>query len=258
MNRSGLSATQALTSRFYTGTLRHRRYYPVPHAFTYKVFMSWLNLDELELLPFTREGSRWRWAQFRRSDYLAPASLPLKQAVLNEVERQTGTRPQGEIFLLTNLRYGGICFNPISLYYCFDPKGQLQAVLGDVSNMPWLERTPYVALCETDQSRHQASFDKRMHVSPFNPMQQQYLWKFTTPGEQLVMHMDNIDPDGRVPFDSTLVLQRRDDLGLSMLRMLLRHPWMTLKAVAGIHFEALRLWLKKNPVYAHPAKMAKR
>lgn len=243
-----------LASRFYTGTLRHRRFQPKAHAFSYRLFMCWLDLDELEQLPFTRQHKGWRWMRFKREDYLGPHELPLKQAVLQEVEKQTGLRPEGKVFALTHLRYGGLCFNPISLYYCFDHQGGLQAVLGDVSNFPWKERTPYALACQPDQKKHQAHFAKRMHVSPFNPMQQNYTWQFTTPGEQLVMHMQNQNPDGSVPFDATLILNRRDDLGLAPYKLLLRHPWMSLKVVAGIHFEALRLWLKKNPVYAHPEK----
>ena len=250
-------SASALTSRFYTGTLRHRRFAPVPHQFTYRLFMCWLNLDELDQLPFTQKTRRWRWMRFKREDYLAPYQLPLKQSVLQEVEAQTGQRPQGEVFMLTHLRYGGLCFNPISLYYCFNPEGGLQAVLGDVSNLPWQERQAYVALCEPGATKHQARFNKQMHVSPFNPMQQEYIWQFTTPGKRLVMHMDNCNPEGEIPFDSTLVLERRDDLGSSPGRLLWRHPWMTLKVVTGIHFEALRLWLKKNRVYAHPAKAKK-
>lgn len=244
----------ALSSRFYTGTLRHRRFSPARHEFTFKLFMCWLNLDELGKLPFTQGKRRWRWVRFQRDDYLRPHSLPLKEAVLEQVEEQTGQRPQGEVYLLTHLRYGGICFNPISLYYCFNEAGELQAVVGDVSNLPWQERQPYVVACDPHSSKHSARFAKQMHVSPFNPMNQEYHWHFTTPDEQLVMHMENQDADGSIPFDSTLVLKRRDDLGVSIKRLLLRHPWMSLKVIAGIHFEALRLWLKKNPVYAHPAK----
>ena len=249
-------SSSALSSRFYTGTLRHRRYFPGPHAFTYRLFMCWINLDELELLPYTRSGGRWRWMRFRREDYLAPHELPLKEAVLQRVQSETGQRPEGPVFMLTHLRYGGLCFNPISLYYCFNPHGGLEAVLGEVSNLPWQERQVYVAACDPEQTRHQAEFSKQLHVSPFNPMQQRYQWQFTTPSEKLVMHMENRDAEGRLPFDATLVLQRRDDLSTAG-RLLWRHPWMTLKVIAGIHFEALRLWLKKNPVYAHPAKAQK-
>jgi len=243
-----------LTSGFYTGHLRHRRFSPVRHEFSFKLFMCWLNLDELSRLPFTRSTRPWRWIRFKREDYLQPHSLPLKEAVLNQVEQQLGQRPKGPVYLLTHLRYGGMCFNPISLYYCFNDSGGLEAVLGDVSNFPWQERTPYVVRCDPKQQKHSAHFAKKMHVSPFNPMDQEYSWAFTTPSQRLVMHMENLDPDGKTPFDSTLVLKRRADLGTSIGRLLLKHPWMSLKVVAGIHYQALRLWLKKNPVYAHPAK----
>ncbi|WP_114416735.1 DUF1365 domain-containing protein [Marinospirillum perlucidum] len=249
-----MTSPRKLTSAFYTGWVRHRRYYPAPHQFRYRLFMCWLNLDELDQLPWTQKKRFWRWAAFHRQDYLGPAERPLKAVVLDQVEQKTGQRPDGAVFLLTQLRYGGLCFNPISLYYCFDRHQHLQAVVGEVSNIPWKERQLYVASCDPQARRHEASFEKRMHVSPFNPMQQTYVWQFNTPDKNLVMHMENQDREGSIPFDATLVMQRRDDLGLSMGRLLLRHPWMTLKVLLAIHFEALRLALKKNPVYPHPAK----
>lgn len=238
-------------SCFMTGTLRHRRFSPIRHHFSYALFMAWIDLDELPALPLNR---RWRWLRFQRSDYLGPIDQPLKQAVLDQVEPVLGQRPQGPVRMLTNLRMGGLCFNPITLYYCFNEASQLVAIVGEVSNTPWLERHTYVHLCDPTQSHHQAFFDKQMHVSPFNPMAQQYRWRFNTPSDRLDMHMDNIDPDGQRPFDATLSLERRDDLGFSTPRLIYRHPWMSLKVIAAIHFEALRLWLKRAPIYDHPGR----
>lgn len=246
-----------LHSGVYQGELRHRRFTPHAHAFSYQVTLFWLNLDEIEQQPWAQPNRRWRWVQWRREDYLGPHALPIKEAVLQQVEAHLGFRPQGAVMQLTHLRYGGLCFNPISLYYCYQPDGTLAALVGEVSNIPWQERQVYVAACDPEQHQHQATLAKRQHVSPFNPMEQTYRWRFNTPQQQLTMQMDNIDPDGSRPFDATLTLHYQGDLKGSIYRYLLRHPWMSLKVIAGIHFEALRLALKKNPIYPHPRKKAK-
>lgn len=141
-------------SRIYRGSLCHRRLLPRHHAFTYQVWMAWLDLEELPGLFDGVPGFSARrpaLARFRREDYLNKAPLnkapaqddlpahdrPLKQVAQEEIERQLGWAPDGRICLLTQLRTLGMGFNPISLYYAFDAAGELRALLGEVSNTPW-------------------------------------------------------------------------------------------------------------------------
>jgi hypothetical protein len=112
--------------------------------------MLYLDLDEL---PRLFEG-RWLWsvnrrniAEFRRSDYLGDPTRPLKDCVLDEVEKATAERPRGAVRLLTHLRYFGHCFNPVSFYYCFDVEGageRLHSIVAEITNTPWKERHRYV------------------------------------------------------------------------------------------------------------------
>lgn len=248
--------TRSPRSRIYRGTLRHRRFLPRPHAFEYGLWMAWLDLDELpELFDGVPGFSARRpaLARFRREDYLAPHDRPLKQAVREELERQLGSAPDGRICVLTQLRTLGLGFNPVSLYYAYDARGELRAVLGEVSNTPWGERTRYACTLTPGRHGHVAEFDKVMHVSPFNPMDMTYRWRFDTPGETLSMHMENWK-DGERHFDATLTLQARPATRGVLLATLARQPWMSLKTLAGIHFEALRLWLKRIPVHDHPGQ----
>lgn len=250
--------TVPLESAVYTGWVRHRRHAPHPHRFRYRLFQIWLDLDEVDR---AFEG-RWFWsvgrrnvAEFRRSDYLGDASVPLKQAVLDRVEAQTGSRPTGPVRVLTHLRYFGYCFNPVSFYYCYAGDGTtLEAIVAEITNTPWGERHAYV-LPVADAGRRgdvlEWSFDKRFHVSPFLPMARRYRWRFTIPGEALRVHMDVLDA-GRPDFDATLVLDRRPLDGPSLARCLLAYPPMTAKVIAAIHWQALLIWLRRNPVYDHP------
>ncbi|CAO1658602.1 DUF1365 domain-containing protein [Halomonas sp. HAL1] len=241
-------------SRIYRGTLRHRRFTPKPHAFSYQVWMAWLDLDELPDLFDKVPGFSARrpaLARFRREDYLGPVDRPLKTAVREELVRQLGSAPTGRICVLTQLRTLGCMFNPISVYYAYDHLGRLAAVLSEVTNMPWRERTRYASAVDPSRHSHQARFDKDLHVSPFNPMDMTYRWKFNAPGETLFLHMENWR-EQQCHFDATLTLEASPATRGVLLTTLARQPWMSLKTIAGIHFEALRLWLKRIPVYNHP------
>ncbi|MDR5907207.1 DUF1365 domain-containing protein [Franzmannia qiaohouensis] len=241
-------------SRIYRGELRHRRFTPRAHAFSYQVWMAWLDLDELPALFDGVPGFSARrpaLARFRRKDYLTPHDRPLATVVREELERQLGAAPGGRICVLTQLRTLGMGFNPISVYYAYDRDGALRAVLGEVSNTPWGERVRYACAVDPQRHSHAAEFAKAMHVSPFNPMDMTYRWRFNAPGEQLLLHMENWK-DERCHFDATLTLEARPATRGVLLASLARQPWMSLKTLAGIHFEALRLWAKGVPVHDHP------
>jgi DUF1365 family protein len=248
-----------LASAVYEGWVRHRRHAPRRHAFRYRMAQLYLDLDELDQV-FAR---RWLWslnrhnlAEFRRSDYLAPHAQPLADAVRDRVAGQLGRRPDGPIRLLTHLRYGGLVFNPVSFYYCFQPDGEtLDAVLAEITNTPWRERHSYVLPVRDGMPRGDGwewGFDKAFHVSPFLPMACAYRWRFNAPDDALRVHMQVLR-EGRTDFDATLTLQRRPLDGTSLARVLWRYPLMTAQVVGGIHWQALRLWLKRTPVHDHPS-----
>lgn len=250
--------SNAHASAMYTGWIRHRRHAPHPHDFRYRLFQIYLDLDEVERVF----AQRWFWsvgrrnlAEFRRSDYHGDPSIPLKQAVLDRVEAETGVRPAGPVRLLTHLRYFGYCFNPVSFYYCFAADGTtLEVIVAEITNTPWGERHAYVLPVATADRHGPAlewGFEKRFHVSPFLPMARRYRWRFTAPDDALRVHMDVLDGD-RSDFDATLVLERRPINGPTLARCLLGYPLMTLKVLVAIHWQALLIWLRRNPVYDHP------
>ncbi len=249
-----------LRSAVYRGWVRHRRHRPHAHAFRYRIFMLLLDLDELDRVF---EG-RWLWsvgrrnlAQFRRSDYLGDPAVPLDVAVRDRVEALGGARPTGPIRLLTHLRYFGHCFNPVSFYYGYADDGeQLQWILAEITNTPWKERHAYllpVAEAEAHGNALGWRFDKAFHVSPFVPMQRGYAWRFQPPDAALRVHMDVLDGDA-IELDSTLVLERRELSGWTLASSLIAYPWMTLRVVLAIHWQAFLIWCRRNPVYDHPSK----
>ena len=249
-----------MESCIYEGQVRHTRTTPVLHRFKYRVFMMYLDLDELPDLF----GNRWLWsakraaiARFRRSDHLGPASQPLSESVRDLVADKTGSRPTGPVRLLTNMRYFGHGFNPVSFYYCFARDGEtLETIVAEVNNTPWGEQDTYVLPAAANIGKGPAwRFQpaKKMHVSPFMPMDLSYDWCFNMPSERLNVFMAN-SIDGQRFFDAVIKMQRTEISGPALARVLATFPLMTVKVVAAIYWQALRLWLKRCPLYIHPGK----
>lgn len=260
---AGATATAgaSLASAVYEGLVQHRRLAPHPHAFTYRMAQLYLDLDEVDRVF----DKRWLWsargrnvARFRRADYLGPPELPLAEAVRRRVAQATGERPVGPIRMLTHLRYFGFVFNPVTFYYCYAADGEtLAGIVAEITNMPWKERHAYVLPVASAHRSGRAlhwSFPKTFHVSPFMPMDREYDWRFTAPGEDLRVHMDVLRA-GEREFDANLHLRRLPLDGASLARVLWRYPLMTAQVVGAIHWHALRLWLKRNPVHDHPPSL---
>lgn len=248
-----------MDSCIYEGQVKHTRSKPVRHQFSYRLFMMYLDLEELPDL-FRR---RWLWsasrpalARFRRSDHLGPEDKPLAECVRDLVEEESGRRPRGPIRLLTNLSYFGYCFNPVSFYYCFGIDGEtVEYIVAEVNNTPWGERDTYVMPC-TDGNANSSFWrfrpTKKMHVSPFIPMDVEYAWALSKPADRLSVFMAD-SKNGERFFDATLDLRRKEISGNSLASVLVLFPLMTAKVIFAIHWEALRLWIKRCPVYDHPA-----
>ena len=250
-----------MNSRIFSGDVSHYRLQPHRHGFTYSLFMMYLDLDELPGL-FDRQllwsASRPALAWFRRQDHMGDTSLPLKQCVQDLILKETGRRHQGPIRLLTHLRYFGYCMNPVSFYYCWDETDKsLEFIVAEVHNTPWGETHCYVLDCQgadSDGGAFRFSFDKMFHVSPFMDMRQRYDWCLSAPGSDLMVDMNNYEEDKKI-FNASMSLEARAISRSSLARVLLSFPFMTLKVITAIYWQALKLWVKKTPFYSHPGYM---
>jgi DUF1365 family protein len=241
-----------MRSAFYEGTIRHRRFAVREHAFRHKISMAYIDLDELPRLLDGRLTERgFGLVRFRREDYFGDPAVPLDDAIRALVAERTGAAgPDGPIGLLTQLRTLGRCFNPVSFYYCHRADGTLHTVVAEVTSTPWGQRHAYVLPAGDTRVIH-GDFDKRLHVSPFMPMDQHYTWSSTRPeatNPMLSVHIESRE-GGERAFDATLQLKRKP----FTRRTAGRHPAATLRVLALIYAHALVLALKRVPVHARPS-----
>lgn len=242
-----------IESAIYKGKVYHQRFKPTQHKFDYDIYLFWLKLESEELnvlsdtLKYFSAHTKAR-VRFKREDYLGDPSISLKQAVLQRMtELNDGKALSGDVFMLGQLRMWGLYFSPVNFYYLRNAEGKYTHMLAEVSNTPWNERHHYLVNLDI-----QADTPKAFHVSPFNPMDMTYKWSISQPSSRLSLAMDCVREDKEFSAGINLTKFTLDNANLSAA--LKRIPSMTIKTVAGIYWHALKLLLKRTPLYTHPEK----
>jgi DUF1365 family protein len=238
-------------SCIYEGTIRHRRAAP-EKEFSHPIALCFVDLEELSSLLRGRLLARGPGVlRFRRRDYLGDPATPLDVAVRDRVDELTGNRPAGPIRLLTQLRSFGLCFNPVSFYYCLDAAGErVDSVLAEVTNTPWGERHAYT-LTNAGGGVIKGSFAKKLHVSPFMGMDHVYEARATEPAATLSVHIASLR--GReTAFDATLALARRELTRSAVARLGVRFPFATARTLGLIYGHAIGLKLAGTRIHPHP------
>ncbi|MEM1081137.1 MAG: DUF1365 domain-containing protein [Pseudomonadota bacterium] len=248
-----------LPDQYGVGQVWHRRTCEHEHFFRYQLWYCLLDVDRID----ARLRKSWLWGlrpwsliRFRRQDYMRPKNLPLGEAVRDRVETVLNRRPAGQIRLLSQLRQWGLCFNPVSFYFCYDAEDRLDSVVGEVHNTPWGERHAYVMDATGFGAQPEEwtfQFDKAFHVSPFLPMDMRYEWRFKLNRDLLRIHM-LVTESGAESLRTGLNLSLHP-LDQSAMRWLpFRTPLQAVKVVGGIYWQAFRLWCKRTRFYSHPER----
>ncbi len=240
----------------YLGQVFHGRFRPVRHAFRYRVFSLLLDLDRMaEAADQSRLFSlnRFNVLSFHDRDHGPRDGSPLRPWVEARLRAAgLGSVAGGSVQVLCFPRLWGFVFNPLTVYYCSAPDGRLGAILYEVKNT-FGGQHAYVLPVAGDATAIRQAAAKDFYVSPFIAMTAAYAFRLNRPGERLHLTIDESDGEGRL-LVASLDGQRRPFTDLSLARAILGHPLMTLKVVAAIHWQALRLWLKGAPHHPRPVE----
>lgn len=244
-----------MQSCLYRGWIRHQRLGAVRHKFQYPVFMVYLDLDELAELDAKISGfsaSGRAPIQLRRRDHAGAPELDWRSFASELLTAAGLPAPSGPIRLLTNLRWLGHCFNPISVYYCFSADGAgLEACILEVTNTPWGERHCYVL--DMAGSAYAQRFGKCLHVSPLMPMGVEYRAWLVPPADVLSFAINNHE-QGALEHRASVVMQKQLLTTSSLWRNTIKQGSMTMKNVWRIHWQAARLYFKGAKPHRHPAR----
>ncbi len=234
------------SAALYDTAVAHVRHTPVRHAFRYRSY-SWLvDLDDLPRPP--------RWlaplAGFRSADHLGRPDRTLRQNLDVYLGANGVDLRGGRILMLANARVLGHVFNPLSVFWCHDPDGRVVCVVAEVHNT-YNERHAY--LLRVDPTGR-ARVPKEFYVSPFYPVDGEYLMRLPVPGERLRLSVELHRGEGR-PFVATVTGRRRSAGTLALLRSALRVPSVSRAVAVQIRLEGIRLWARRLPVVPRPTRV---
>jgi len=250
-----ISQSISQTSALYTGTVAHRRLRPKPHRLRYRVFSLLLDLDEIPALSrrlrlFSHR--RFNLFSFHERDHADSSGGSLREWAEDSLVRAGIDIEGGPIRLLAMPRVLGYGFNPISVWFCHHRDGSLAALLHEVHNTFGERHTYLIPVTETGtRDAIIQNCAKDFHVSPFMTMDMRYDFRVHPPDERLSLAIQGSDADGPL-IVASFAAKRHELTDAALLRAFFLTPLLTLKVIGGIHWEALRLWIKGARLQPHP------
>jgi DUF1365 family protein len=240
-----------LRSCLYDCRIMHHRLLPVRNRFDYPSYFFLVDLDEIDLLAarFALLGrGRASVFSFREEDHLRYEGLSTKESVLRYCRDEGFTTPIERVALLTNLRTMGRVFNPVSFYFCYGAADAPVCVLAEVSNtfgemkLYLLQERPSPAGVFT------AARTKYFYVSPFVDLDASFEFRIGVPGARLELHIDDREKGTKMLVTSATGV-RRTLTGARLAWYAARFPFLSVRILALIHLQALRLWAKGLPYH---------
>lgn len=250
-----MSATEESPGFLYPARVMHQRLVAPFYRFVYKVFYLLLDIDRIDeaargLRLFSH--NRFNLLSFQDRDHGAQQPGQLRSWAEQLLGERGIQLDGGRIRLLCMPRLFGYAFNPISLWYCEHRDGQLRAVIAEVRNT-FGERHCYVLASGGAPLAYNQAHEKEkiFHVSPFFDLVGRYRFTLSEPGESLRIAIHETR-EGVPIFDGVVAAQRQSLTDAKLLKQVLMMPLMTLKVVAGIHWEALKIWLRGGKFHSKP------
>ncbi len=251
------AATAAAGVDHVAGRTHHGRAGAVENAFDYRV-------DYVMLDPEAEVSARWPFARNRRgavalhdADHGGPPGAGRGAVWLRDVLAAKGLSEvaPGRVLLLAQPRVLGHVFNPVSFWFCHDAAGALRVVVPEVTNT-FGDRRSY--LCHRDdlgpiEPSDVLTATKALHVSPFQPVEGGYRFRFDLREDRVGIWIDYRGADGARALYATLTGRRRPLTRAAMLRICVARPFGSRRVLALIHWQALRLWWRGAPFRSRPA-----
>ena len=242
-----------MQSAIYKGEVTHHRKRPREHLFSYNIFMMYLDLEELpdlfnKFLLWSSKNFNLAW--FNRKDHHGSPEKSLSLSIRELIKKHHDEDFNGPITLLTHLRYFGYVMNPVSFYYCWDKKYQnIKYIVVEINNTPWGEQYCYVLNANDGELKF--DLKKRFHVSPYMGMEQDYIWQFNKPNEKITVLMENYENDNHL-LTASIKLYKENISSKNLMLVLISYPFVTMKVLFAIYWQAFNLWLKNIPFHPHP------
>jgi len=241
-----------MNSSLYRCRMMHHRLEPVEHRFVYDIFMFCLDLDEIPTLArslWLVGHNRKNMFEFRDTDHLRFGADTVKENVISYIRSKGVHEVIEKVFLVTHLRTMGYAFNPVSFYFCFGVGNQPVCCVVEVMNT-YREMKPFlISQNEFDGEFFHARRQKYFYVSPFIDLDDTFEFRLAIPGGHLRLHIDDRDKTQKKFLLTSLVGERKELTNARLLGYMFRFPLITLKVIAAIHWQALRLYLKKLPYH---------
>lgn len=246
-----------MENAIFRGYVRHRRFHPKSYIFTYRTDMYFLDVQRIEQtcksLPYL-SYNRFNLLSFNDNNYLPKYSGSLFQRIQKVIEQHGYEFNVSNAYILTNLTYLGFCYNPVSFYYCYSEDNSLVYILAEVNNTPWNERYTYVLPCNTSKDKFEFDTDKVFHISPFMPMNMRYKWYTNAPSSIINFHIQTFLEEKTI-FDATLSLKNIPLTTTNIFTSILLRPLISQKVKFSIYWQALKMWLRRFPIFEHPGNI---
>ena len=232
-------------SSIYNGTVIHKRFKPKVHFFKYKVFSILIDISEINLLHKNLKifsHNRFNIISFYDADHGPRDGTSVKEWVIKNLKDNQIDTKDIKIKLLCYPRIFGFVFNPLSVFFIYNKKSELISKLYEVKNT-FDEQHTYIFKSRENENPIKHTCKKKFHVSPFIQMNCTYFFKILKPGDKISVIIDQYDEEGKLLYasqDGSRIELNNKNLFLSYLK----HPLMTFKIIAAIHFEAFKLWIK--------------
>lgn len=251
-----------LSQCLYRGSVWHKRSAVKTHAFKYPIFYLLVDLDSFQskhtgsrLLSFDAYNLLSIW----QKDYGDDSETTLKKQLLSACDHLLPEEAIGKIYMLTMPKILGFAFNPITVFYCLNSRQELVALFYEVHST-FGEKITYGCAVEYDNNTQKISIhsaDKELHVSPFFKVEGGYRFYQKIKPESLSLAIQ-YHLEGEKKLSAHLKAEKEKLTTRNLIKALIRIPFVTLKTVVAIHYEALLLWVKGVPFYRKPSAPKRR